>query len=277
MISYPKRQAIALLLLALGRNYVADAFAPSLQSSRPLTSTSVEVSAEDVATAAVKERPTTDSKDPNGESSIDTNMSADEAKSALIDLIPRMTGQDEEFRAVESYVNLLETKYSPMQTIDFLNLAMSGEWQLLFSTNVMGSTRKLRLRELIQKIDADGFSGKVTNSAQWEYAEDAEAFDAAGQFSVVCSYSINQGARMVIEVEDHQLRPARGSKIPGDVPKLVGLLSRAIPKEVFDPSGHAMDTTYLDAELRIVRMTGPNHEGVRNIFMRKGSLEINPV
>lgn len=59
--------------------------------------------------------------------------------------------------------------------------------------------------------------------------------------------------------------------------EMKGLLHRAIPKEMFDPNGHAMDTTYLDADLRIVRLTGPNHEGVRNIFIRKGSITINPV
>jgi hypothetical protein len=58
---------------------------------------------------------------------------------------------------------------------------------------------------------------------------------------------------------------------------MVALLHRAIPKELFDPDNHAMDTTYLDAELRIARLTGPKYEGVRNIFFRKGQLEIKPV
>eukprot|EP00804_Cyclotella_cryptica_P018869 CCRYP_006409-RA/>CCRYP_006409-RA protein AED:0.28 eAED:0.28 QI:0/0/0.5/1/0/0/2/571/79 len=58
---------------------------------------------------------------------------------------------------------------------------------------------------------------------------------------------------------------------------LVRLLHRAIPKEMFDPNSHAMDTTYLDADLRIVRLTGAVHEGVRNIFMRQGTIVINPV
>lgn len=204
-------------------------------------------------------------------------LSVDEVKRALIDLIPRMKGEDEEYRTVESYVNMLEEKYAPVQTIDFLNLAMSGEWQLLFSTNLLGPpSRKLRLREMLQTVDASGFGGTLVNTAQWDLAEDEEVFDATGTFSVKCSYKINQGARMVVDLDDHELRPAKGSKIPDDVPGLVGLLHRAIPKEIFDPNDHALDTTYLDADLRIVRMTGPNHEGVRNIFMRKGRFDLNP-
>lgn len=82
--------------------------------------------------------------------------------------------------------------------------------------------RKLRLRELVQKIESNGFNGSVTNMAQWDFAEDEETFDATGNFNVKCSYTINQGARMVVDLDDHELRPAKGSKIPSDVPALVG-------------------------------------------------------
>lgn len=58
--------------------------------------------------------------------------------------------------------------------------------------------------------------------AQWDLAEDGETFDAKGTFCVKCSYKINQGARMIVDLTDHELRPARGSKIPDDVPGLVG-------------------------------------------------------
>ena len=81
---------------------------------------------------------------------------------------------------------------------------------------------------------------------------------------------------MVVDLDGHELHPATGSGIPSDVPAMVALLQRAIPKEMFDPNNHAIDTTYLDADLRIARLTGPRFEGVRNIFFRKGQLEINP-
>ncbi|KAL7548531.1 hypothetical protein ACHAWF_011817 [Thalassiosira exigua] len=281
MVSFPQHHGVTLLLLAWSGKQLVDAFAPSRRPQRSLAP--VSLAAEGFAPAApVKERPPKPEQENDeldeGEPSTGS-LSADEAKRALVDLIPRMTGSDEEYRAVESYVNLLEENYAPVQTIGFLNLAMAGEWQLLFSTNIGGSPgRRLRLRDLVQEIEADGFSGKLTNSAQWDYAEeDGGLFDSTGSFEVKCSYVINQGARMVVDLDDHELRPSRGSKIPGDVPGLVGLLHRAIPNEMFDPNGHAIDTTYLDADLRIVRLTGPNHEGVRNIFMRKGSLKIRPV
>lgn len=81
---------------------------------------------------------------------------------------------------------------------------------------------------------------------------------------------------MVIDVDEHVMELARGSKLPENVPAVVGTLSRVMPAEMFDPSEHAMDTTYLDGDLRIVRMTGPKFEGNRDIFIRQGSMEINP-
>ncbi len=283
MVTYQKSHAIAVLLLAWDGKKTADGFSPPRRSAaRSLASASL--TAVEGLPPPVKERPIRRSTTKPNDEKNDAGggdggaLSVDEAKSALIELVPRMTGIDSEYRAVESYVNLLEEKYSPVQTLDFLNLAMAGEWQLLFSTNLLvRPSRRLRLRELVQRIETNGFDGSLTNVARWDYAEDGEVFDANGNFSIKCSYSISRGSRMAVDLKDHELRPAWGSKIPEDVPTLVGYLHRAVPGEIFDPDGQSMDTTYLDANLRIVRLTGSNYEGVRNVFMRKGSLEINPM
>mmetsp|Transcript_14867 Transcript_14867/g.28537 ORF Transcript_14867/g.28537 Transcript_14867/m.28537 type:complete len:272 (-) Transcript_14867:153-968(-) len=204
-------------------------------------------------------------------------LSPNEIKSRLLDLLPRMTGKAEEFRDIESYVNALEDKYVPVQTLGFLNMATEGDWQLLFSTNRLGvPNTKLRLRELKQCIATDNLKGSLTNIARWDLAEDGAAFDASGTFSVKCTYEINQGARMIVALDDHVLELAKGSKVPNDVPGLVGMLNRAIPTELFDPNDSAMDTTYLDGDLRIVRLAGAKVEGFRNIFVRSGAVEINP-
>ena len=77
---------------------------------------------------------------------------------------------------------------------------------------------------------------------------------------------------------DHDLKIelSKGSVVPNDTQELVGLIHRAMPTELFDSTDLAMDTTYLDTDIKIVRFTGARHEGVRNIFMRKGLIEINP-
>jgi hypothetical protein len=201
-----------------------------------------------------------------------------EIKRRLLDLVPRMMGTEEDYRMVEAYVNTLEERFTPVQTLQFFNMATDGEWQLLFSTNLSGRPRpNFRLRELFQKVESENLNGTVINHASWDFAQDGSTFDTSGKFTIQCTYSINQGARMVLSLEDHVLELAKGSVVPKDVEGLVGLLHRAIPKEMFDPNNHAMDTTYLDGDFRIVRMTGPRFEGARDIFIRRGSVEINPV
>jgi hypothetical protein len=129
----------------------------------------------------------------------------------------------------------------------------------------------------VESKSATSFEGTVTNEVAWELAEDGFNFDASGSFTVVSKYEINQGARLILQLEDRILKLSKGSALPKDIENLVGLLSRAMPKELFDPNDHSMDTTYLDGDLRITRMTGPRFEGVRDIFVRRGSMEINPV
>jgi hypothetical protein len=201
------------------------------------------------------------------------------AKKQLLDLVPHMTGRDYEFRQVEDLVNTLEASYMPAQTLSFLNLAIQGEWQLLFSTNISGTpnSAKFRLREVLQTITTNKLHGTISTMATWDLAQAADAnFDCSGTFQILHTYEINQGARMILKLSDHILRPAKGSPVPDNVQGLVGLLHRSLPKELFDASEHAVDTTYCDADLRIVRHTGPRLEGVRDIFIRKGAFEIDP-
>lgn len=288
MFSYA-HPAIALLLLLCGGIDLADSFcSPPLTSSSLRSSTRLAVQAAQGGFAPVKEKPvenqsdgagtSTDGESSSSSSSIDPDvMSPQEVKSALVDLIPRLTGDPEEYRAIESYVNALEGGYAPVQTIGFLNLAVGGEWRLLFSTNLMSPSRTLRLLDLSQTITPDGFNGTVANEVQFAYDEEGGGnFDVFGRFVVNFAYSINQGARMVAELKGHSILPDVGSRIPADVPKLFGSLARAMPREVFDPDEHALDTTYMDADLRIVRYTGPKHEGVRNVYVRSGSLQFDP-
>ena len=204
-----------------------------------------------------------------------TRQTVPQIKNELLDLLAHMTGQEHEFRRVEQLVNVLEERYMPAQTLDFLNLALQGSWQLLFSTNLSGTPnpQKFRLVELVQTIDTNQLAGQIRNTATWDLAEAGDGqFQCRGTFAVTCRYEINQGARCVVTelLDHHVLRPAPPSTIPNDVPALVGLLHRSMPKSLFDPRDHAMDTTYCDADLRIVRYTGPRLEGVRDIFQRRG-------
>ncbi|GKY92152.1 hypothetical protein MPSEU_000186500 [Mayamaea pseudoterrestris] len=219
------------------------------------------------------------------QSSSETKASASnllQAKQDLLHLLPRMTGQADEFRRVEQLVNTLENQYQPAQTLQFLNFAMQGDWQLLFSTNLAGlpmmNPNIFRLREQYQRAACNGLEGTLQTEATWDFAQaQAGIFDVSGTFQVTSRYKITQGARMVVQEQpDHVLTLAQGSAVPNDAQALVGMLHRSMPKELFDASEHGIDPTYLDADLKIVRYTGPRLEGVRDIFIRRGSLVVDP-
>jgi hypothetical protein len=200
-----------------------------------------------------------------------SSLSPTQLREELVDLLGRMTGQAEEYRRVEVLVNALEEVYQPAQTLQFFNFAAQGVWQLLFSTNLAGTPNpaKFRLRELTQHKRPAGLSGQVTNTAVWDFAQEQPGiFDVTGTFSVECSYNVTQGSRMELQLDDHRLELSKGSKVPQDVQKLVSLLHRSMPKELFDPTELFADTTYLDADVKIVRYTGRRMEGVRDIFLR---------
>jgi hypothetical protein len=200
-------------------------------------------------------------------------------KERLLDLLPRMTGKREELEEISLLVNIMEEKFSPVMTLDFLNLAMQGEWQLLFSTNRLGMPNtKLRLRELVQSVEPNNEpnenTGKIDTLTTWDVAEDGINFSHTGTFTIKSTYEIEKYPRLSLSLAEHVIKP-RGD-IPSDIQGLFGMLYHAIPTEMFDPQGLGMDTTFIDTNVRIVRLAGEKFEGVRNIFIRKDSVEINP-
>ena len=85
---------------------------------------------------------------------------------------------------------------------------------------------------------------------------------------------------MVYALNNHVVKPI-GYNLPSDVPKLVSLLYKSIPLELFDPNNLGMDITFMDDKIKIVRISSAQSsgddddddkislDGVRNIFIRR--------
>merc|ERR1712151_364060 len=186
---------------------------------------------------------------------------------------------------VSDLVNILEQKYVPVQTLEFLNFAMGGDWELLFSTNQLGMPqRQLLLGTLYQNIETNDDSGDITNTASWEFNEQLDDSTISniskGIFKIEASYSFQSTGRMVYKLKNHLVKPI-GYNLPSDVPKLVSLLYKSIPLELFDPNNLGMDITFMDEKIKIVRISASKSssdddgddkislDGVRNIFIRR--------
>jgi hypothetical protein len=286
------------------------------------------------------------------------------------DRLDSTTATTATLRRLEQLINQLEELYVPPQTLPFLNFAMDGRWQLLFSTatpttlwtttttkssttskstttntttttgddivvvssrssnssnsssnssssnrNHTTTTDTFRLHGIEQEVQGRQFRGTITNTCNWEFKCPSEMEDTtngtatrwlwecccAGTFRVIANYTMTSSGRIVFDAKDlssssssqplaeHEpassssssssssspseieriLQLAPGSSVPHNISQLVSDLQRSMAKELLDLHNHAMDTTYLDTQLRIVRYTGPRYESVRNIWIRK--------
>ncbi len=57
---------------------------------------------------------------------------------------------------------------------------------------------------------------------------------------MACDYKFDPRGRMNASLLMHRLVP---KKMPSDPQELVAILRRAMPHELFDPNGHALETT----------------------------------
>jgi PAP_fibrillin len=230
-----------------------------------------------------------------------SDLTTSEIKSRLLELLriqsPTTPLTLYEYRAMEDYINALEKDYQPIQTLDFFNLALQGTWQWLFSTHhPLGRTHTVNpdtmctynLKSLEQTVDCQQMQGGIAHTVHWELDQNSNGtIDARGTFQVSGNYQITQGSRMAPLVQEETapvLKLTPGSSLPSNVPALVQWLHRAIPStlwlwsplpEVNMSASTAMDVTYMDADLRIVRTTGhARWEGARDIFARVSQIDM---
>lgn len=155
----------------------------------------------------------------------------------------------------------------------FFSLAVSGEWELLYSTSrVLAPDPNLKVRKIIS--DMQGFNKTLTHRVMWEYAEEGSPpRETKGIFEIVCKYNLSDvpsvPTRMIIAVEEYSLTCEPLNKTPKDPQALVAALQRALPREFFDPDEALMDTTYLNPNVRLVCYLGKRFAGVRHVYTRK--------
>jgi hypothetical protein len=201
------------------------------------------------------------------------NPTASLTSQLLSDWLSTMRGDAAELQPVEEWIQELEAAYRPPQTLGFFNWAQAGPWQFQFTTQYLNITqrRSFRLRQVRQDLQCHDFQGNITNTCLWELSQkDDGHFDCRGSFHIKGNYTLTSNGRLVWHPEsvDRTLLLSPGSARPNNASQLVQWLQRSLAKELFDPTQHAVDTTYLDANVRIVRYSGPRFEGVRNIFVR---------
>eukprot|EP00587_Corethron_hystrix_P006740 CAMPEP_0113316074 /NCGR_PEP_ID=MMETSP0010_2-20120614/11481_1 /TAXON_ID=216773 ORGANISM="Corethron hystrix, Strain 308" /NCGR_SAMPLE_ID=MMETSP0010_2 /ASSEMBLY_ACC=CAM_ASM_000155 /LENGTH=288 /DNA_ID=CAMNT_0000172689 /DNA_START=20 /DNA_END=887 /DNA_ORIENTATION=+ /assembly_acc=CAM_ASM_000155 len=190
-----------------------------------------------------------DEDETEEEKFVPPDLSVAEAKLALLELLPTMTGSPKEYEMINHYIQILEKGYIDqkimVQTNDFFQMVLRGDWQLLFTTGAMMPHPRIRVRSLLQTVAPGILAGNVTNTVAWDYADNNEGgFDCFGVLQISNSYQIDDTNQLHVELKGHTVRPT-GKKIPEDFQMFFKLLQRNIPLEIFDPDKTSMETTYL--------------------------------
>ncbi|EKX33765.1 hypothetical protein GUITHDRAFT_120030 [Guillardia theta CCMP2712] len=197
------------------------------------------------------------------------------APQRLLTHIREGTSDEESRTMIRKCIAELEQQQIFPFDVNFFNFAVSGDWQLLYSTSrLLSPDTNLKVRDIRSRID--GGARELVHQARWEYREDvtgqAEELRTRGLFEVKCSYNMSEApsvpTRMIISVEELRLTPEPLNRPPKNPEALVGALQRALPKEFFDPDEALMDTTYLDPQVRLVCYLGKRFAGVRHVYCR---------
>lgn len=158
-----------------------------------------------------------------------------------------------------------ETEFAPElpATASFGELAHAGDWSLAYSSAIRAAT-SMRIRGVSQHIE----SGTLENVVVFEWIAKVR-----GVLRIGCEYEFIGPARIQIALLAHTVR--LDSAPVGDMQEMVAELQRALPPEIFDPSGIA-DHTVLAPHVRVSRFVGPRLAGVRDVFVRSGTIVADP-
>lgn len=214
-----------------------------------------------------------DHDSPSSEAHNITNVA--ETKASLLKLIP-MIRSDEDHAEVERLAKVLESTYSPINSIGFLNLVLQGSWDFLHTTSplplVDPRLRLRRLAQLVQPSTDEAGSGNITLEAIWQFSEGSQP--CIGLFTVRCPYKVTTSGDVKLEnatEPEYILEPREGPKL-NNPQELVVLLQRAIPREMFEPEGATQHIAFMDDSLRITYVFGGKHPAARHIHLKSESI-----
>jgi hypothetical protein len=197
-----------------------------------------------------------------------------EPRSALLGAISMKNSQE---RADSIRALILDLESMPNArpgTAEFCAFALSGDWEMLFSSSPSRSPARICIRRMIQSFDV--LQKTIKNTCHWMLSSDGIGQDVDAVIEVSGTYSFKNGGPLFeVQVVSHEIRLLEGKHgrtngvLPDDLQAVVMDLQRSLPAEFFDPSG-TFEITHLDPNFRISCMVGERLFGVRNVFTRCG-------
>lgn len=190
--------------------------------------------------------------------------SVTDARAELLQLLVPFDVADRKSR-IENIVDYLESRHVPIHTADFFQLAVGGEWKLMYTNSYNPLADPNLQMRYSQIILHDGQSGKLKNILHWK-TDDGNGESYTGELHVDSGYKLTSKGIMSVALEEHRLH---ADMSPDHAESLIMAIQRTVPIELFDPDECSIETTYVDPQIRIVRVTVPRlFAPVINIYSR---------
>jgi hypothetical protein len=221
---------------------------------------------------------------PFGEEVRSVGAAASELKHLVTDRRKELLESDFLKCRIDYLVKVLKHTYVPSFTVEFMNLAMSGDWSHQYSNAVLrrrDASLNYRIVQKIipenSKIDEEGDSdgrleetnnravGKIVNEVRWDVLDNQDKLNM-GELSVKANYSINSRGALALSLNDHVMSVEKLTLEPTD---LIMAIQRSVPFQFFDPTDSMVQNVYIDPKLRIAETNGAIFAGVYDIFVRE--------
>lgn len=221
---------------------------------------------------------------PFGEEVRSLDDAAAELKHLVVDRRKELADSDFLKCRIEYLVKVLKQKYVPSFTVEFMNLAMSGDWSHQYSNVLLRRADASLNYRIVQKIvpedskigEGDGKGaerlletnnraiGKVINQVRWSVVDNQDQLNI-GELAVHANYTINSKGSLGLCLQDHVMNV---EKLTLDPTELVMAIQKSIPFQFFDPTNSMTQNVYIDPDMRIAETMGPIFAGVYDIFVR---------
>lgn len=210
---------------------------------------------------------------PQPDPLLNKQMSASDERQKLVELLSTFVNSDIQVEPIEKAVLKLESFKMMPATPEFTELALAGEWRLIFSSLGKISRTPYKLDRTVQRFEPQ--LKRMTNQVDWEFPAKNEVDTVSAQMLINCEYTLVGPSRLNIKLLDHKVKilpreDGSSVELPDNMQAVIDDMRRSIPIEFFDPSG-LCDVSYIEPEYRVARFLGRRIAGVREVFIRISS------
>lgn len=207
---------------------------------------------------------------PQPDPLLNKHASASDERRKLFELLSTFVNSDIQVGPIEKAVLKLESFKMIPATPEFAELALAGEWRLIFSSLGKISRTPYKLDRTVQRFEPQ--LKRMINQVDWEFPAKNEVDTVSARMLINCEYTLVGPSRLNIKLLDHKVKilprdDGSSAELPDNMQAVIDDMRRSIPIEFFDPSG-LCDISYIEPEYRVARFLGRRIAGVRDVFIR---------